>query len=120
MRENRRAGCGTWRRRERCGRDVDRLKCRAAGDLRKHVAASKDGPCGGEEGGSPEEADPEGARYRFPGYGVAGEVEPGLELVREQVGVQGAGEAETGGEPEEQDEDHGAHARANRIVGSGG
>ena len=44
------------------------------GDLRKHVAASKDGPGGGEEGCPPEEADPEGASYRFPGYGVAGEV----------------------------------------------
>ena len=31
-----------------------------------------------------------GARYRFPSYGVAGEVEPGLELIGEQVGVQGA------------------------------
>src|SRR5215211_6194528 len=88
--------------------------------LRKHVAASKDCPGGGEEAGPPEEADPEGARYRFPGYGVAGEVEPGLELVGEQVGVKGAGETEAGGEPEKQDENHGAHARAHRVVGSDG
>jgi hypothetical protein len=57
------------------------------GGLRKHVAASEDGPGGDEEGSSPEQADPEGASYRFPGYGVAGEVEPGIELVREQIGV---------------------------------
>src|ERR671913_600935 len=88
--------------------------------LREHVAADEDGPGGGEEAGSPEEAGPEGARYRFPGYGVAGEVEPGLELVGEQVGVEGDGEAEAGGEPEEQHEDHGAHARADRVVGGGG
>src|SRR5215210_3910615 len=64
--------------------------CEARG-LREHVAANKDGPGGDEEGGAPEEADPEGARYRFPGYRVAGEVEPGLELVGEQVGVKGSG-----------------------------
>src|SRR5215210_3938011 len=91
-----------------------------SGGPREHVAANKDGPGGDEETAPPKEADPEGTRYRFPGYGVAGEVEPGLELVREQVGVKGTGEAETGGEPEEQDEHNGAHVRAHRVVDSDG
>jgi hypothetical protein len=59
-----------------------------------------------------------GANYRTPLYRVAGEVQPGLVLVREEVGVQRTGEPKAGGESEEQDEGHTSHARAQEALGS--
>ena len=55
--------------------------------LAQYVPADEDRPCEAQKSRAPEEADPEGADDGLPGYGVAGEVEPGLELAREEVGL---------------------------------
>src|SRR5918997_1707613 len=87
--------------------------------LTQHVAADEDRPGGREEGHGPEEADPCGADDGLPVYRIAGEVQPGVELVRGEVGVHWPGELEARGELEEQDKNHGAHARTQGVVGGG-
>ena len=55
--------------------------------LTQYVATNEDGPGADQKCRGPKDADPKGADDGLPIYGVAGEVEPGFELVREEVGV---------------------------------